>query len=84
MWQILDRNLGSGLGFFIYVRSGSDQIPYQASVSDQIRVWVKYDIGSGSDRMSDHAPVLDPIDPVSDLIGTVLDPIGTVPDPIYR
>ena len=54
----------------ISVRSGSDRIPYHASVSDQIRVWVKYDIGSGSDRMSDHAPVLDPIDPV--------------PDPIYQ
>ena len=59
----------------ISVRSGSDRIPYHASVSDQIRVWVKYDIGSGSDRMSDHAPVLDPIDPVPDPIDPVLDPI---------
>lgn len=66
-----------GPWILISVRSGSDRIPYHASVSDQIPIWVKYDIGSGSDRMSDHAPVLDPIDPVSD-------PFGPVPDPIYQ
>ena len=76
MYQILDRNLGSGLDFDL--RSFGIRLDlYHASVSDQIRVWVKYDIGSGSDRMSDHAPVLDPIDPVSD-------PIDPVPDPIYQ
>ena len=60
------------------------QDPVSRLSFDQIRVWVKYDIGSGSDRMSDHAPVLDPIDPVSDPFGPVPDPIDPVTDPIYR